>query len=79
MLAGLAGFTSGAVIVILVLLLNTYQQEQSPAYCVMAATVVPETFVGSPIAGPKQGWTHRIPLTGSVRGVQPNLTLTRER
>ncbi|XP_054285663.1 uncharacterized protein LOC129002114 [Macrosteles quadrilineatus] len=71
-LAGLIGFTSGGVIVMLVLLVSSYQQDQARSYYVMAATVVPETFVGNPIAGPKEGWgSHRIPLSGVVRGVQP--------
>ncbi|KAG8312986.1 uncharacterized protein LOC124354107 [Homalodisca vitripennis] len=76
-LAGLASFTCGSIIVMLVLLISSYQQEQTRAYYVMAATVVPETFVGNPRVGPKKGWAiHRIPLSGSVRGVQPTLVRT---
>lgn len=72
---GLCVFCCGAVIVMLTLLVSSYQQETT--YYVMGATVVPEMFVGNPLVGHQQRWnnapTSRIPITGTVRNIQPSV------
>lgn len=74
-LAGLVVFCCGGVVVMITLLISSYQQETT--YYVMGATVVPEMFVGNPLIGRQQRLgAGRIPVTGSIRNVQPAIFMS---
>lgn len=67
-LAGITIFCIGGIILMLTLLISSYQQDTT--YYVMNTAFVPDIFTRTQY-NPQKIWVSRIPLSGTLKPVQP--------